>query len=97
MKKVTLAQETKKVNKYEELKGVSIVLQPVDILVTTEKSKELLENGIVTLENYKGRDIVITYKDNTLKAYTINSAEGLVMENGKVYKLEVVDNSQEVL
>ena len=97
MKKVTLAQETKKVNKYEELKGVSIVLQPVDILVTTEKSKELLENGIVTLENYKGRDIVITYKDNTLKAYTINSAEGLVMESGKVYKLEVVDNSQEVL
>ena len=96
MKKVTLAQETKKLNKYEELKGVSIVMQPVDILITTEKSKELLENGVVLLENYKGRDIVVTYKNGTLKAYNVNTNNGFVMENGKVYQVEIVDNSQEL-
>ena len=96
MKKVELAQETKKLNKYEELKNVTIVMQPVDILLTTEKSKELLENGIVLLENYKGRDIVVTYKNGTLKAYNTNSENGFVMENGKVYQVEIVDNTEEL-
>ena len=96
MKKVELAQETKKLNKYEELKNVTIVMQPVDILLTTEKSKELLENGIVLLENYKGRDIVVTYKNNELKAYNVNTANGFVMENGKVYQVEIVDNTEEL-
>ena len=96
MKKVQFAQETKKLNKYEELKNVSIIMQPVDILITTEKSKELIENGIVLLENYKGRDIVVTYKNNELKAYNVNTNNGFVMENGKAYKVEIVDNSQEL-
>ena len=96
MKKVQFAQETKKLNKYEELKGVSIVMQPVDILLTTEKSKELIENGVVLLENYKGRDVVVTYKNGVLKAYNVNTANGFVIDNGKVYQVEIVDNSQEI-
>ncbi len=96
MKKVTLSQETRKVNKYQEMVGYTIVMQPVDILLTTEKSKELLQNGKVLLENYKGKDILVTYCHKELHAYVVNNDNGFVMENGNVYKLEVVDNSQEL-
>lgn len=96
MKKVTLSQETRKVNKYQEMVGYTIVMQPVDILLTTEKSKELLQNGKVLLENYKGKDILVTYSHKELHAYVVNNDNGFVMENGKVYKLEVVDNTQDL-
>lgn len=98
MKKVKISTETKKIKRYER-KDLIVVAQPVDILLTIEESKRILEKGYVVKNNYKGHNYLVTNSKTGFIVYEDNSIDtkDLYLENGVLYQVELIDNTKDAL